>query len=262
MRLYIRDKADRPPINKDLVSKRRPNSMHSNVGQQSQKTGVTESKFRYVCMYTDETPNNIHYGTSTEHTVKETISMILLTQFTHPSKKWLFSCHFEDQLNLWEINLSPPGQAHNSPPVLLKRVWWASTKVYNDFQPFCLTELKNKPANSSHLDYPDLEVKIKGDVVVGCDAGVLLFFDLNAVQNNVAVVGGVPMGGTKEIVLEKIKFNSYMRLPRPEPIIVIHELETTSQESMLLIGQVDGSITILNYATQEKILELRLELRI
>ena len=33
--------------------------------------------------------------------------MVLLTQFTHPTKKWLLSLHYEDQINLWELNLAP-----------------------------------------------------------------------------------------------------------------------------------------------------------
>jgi len=95
---------------------------------------------------------------------------------------------------------------------VLKRVWWTNTKVYQDLQPFCLSELNNKPTqNQSDHNF---DVKIKGDVVVGCDAGVLLFFDLNAVQNNLAIVGGVPVGGIKEILFDKVKLNSQMRLPQ------------------------------------------------
>jgi len=49
-----------------------------------------------------------------------------------------------------------------------------------------------------------LKVRIKGDVVFGCDTGSLLFFEMNAVQNNVAVVAGIAIGSTKEILREKI----------------------------------------------------------
>lgn len=80
---------------------------------------------------------------------------------------------------------------------MLRRIWWASTKAYNDFQPFCAAELKNKPT-SGQFD-KNLSVKISGDVVVGCDTGTLLFYEMNALQNNVAVVAGVAVGSTKEI---------------------------------------------------------------
>ena len=107
---------------------------------------------------------------------------------------------------------------------MLRRVWWASTKDYNEFQPFCLAELKNKPKNGAYPEQ-EINVKVKGDAVIGCDAGVLLFYEMNAVVNNVAVMSGVAVGSTKEIVREKIKFNSFMRLPSSEPVTHIYELE-------------------------------------
>ena len=107
---------------------------------------------------------------------------------------------------------------------MLRRVWWASTKDYNDFQPFCLAELRNKPKIGAYSD-PELNVKIKGDAVIGCDSGALLFYEMNAVVNNVAVMSGVAVGSTKEITREKITFNSFMRLPSSEPITHIYELE-------------------------------------
>ena len=161
------------------------------------------------------------------------------------------SIHFEDQINLWEINLAPKEfntGNKTSPPAVLRRVWWASTKAYNEMQPFSITELKNKP-HVSQFDY-DNETHIKGDAVLGCDGGILMFYELNAVQNNVAVVGGVAIGSTSEIAREKIKFNSYMRLPSDEPVTHIYELEGANQAGMLLTGQIDGSILIINYATQ------------
>ena len=99
---------------------------------------------------------------------------------------------------------------------------------------------------------------IKGDVVVGCDAGNLLFFELNPVQNNLAVVGGIPVvGETKEITRDKIKFNSYIALPQKEPVTHIYELAGPTQAGLILTGQIDGSIIVINYATQAKILDLR-----
>ena len=53
-------------------------------------------------MFSDQSPNfdayekNRNYGFSSEPLVPETINIVLLTQFTHPTKKWLLSIHFED----------------------------------------------------------------------------------------------------------------------------------------------------------------------
>ena len=95
MRVYTREKeSQKLPSNKDLVN--RGGYRHNGVHHPGQGSAEVESKFRYVCMYTDDNPNNKYYGSSSENTVKETISMVLLKQFTHPSKKWLLSCHFED----------------------------------------------------------------------------------------------------------------------------------------------------------------------
>ena len=137
---------------------------------------------------------------------------------------------------------------------MLRRIWWANTKAYNDFQPFCAAELKNKPLSGQYD--ANLAVKIRGDIVVGCDTGTLLFYEMNAVQNNVAVVAGVAVGSTKEIVREKIKFNSFMRLRSDEPVTHIYELESGSQAGMLLSGQIDGSILIVNYASQSIVLQV------
>ena len=140
---------------------------------------------------------------------------------------------------------------------MLRRIWWTSTAIYNEFQPFCATELKNKPTSAQYAN-ANLAVKIKGDVVVGCDTGALLFYEMNAVQNNVAVVSGVAIGSTKEILREKVKFNSYMRLNSSEPITHIYELTSGSQAGMLLTGQIDGSIFIVNYASQSIVLQVQL----
>ena len=72
------------------------------------------SQFEYVCMFSDQTPGfdqqteNKNYGFLQEPIVTETINMVLLTQFVHPTKKWLISIHHDDEINLWEINLAPP----------------------------------------------------------------------------------------------------------------------------------------------------------
>ena len=64
-------------------------------------------------MFSDKTPSfseqasNKNYDTAQEPQITETISMVLLTQYTHPTKKWLLSVHFEEQINLWEVNLAP-----------------------------------------------------------------------------------------------------------------------------------------------------------
>ena len=88
--------------------------------------------------------------------------------------------------------------------------------------------MKNKPTSAQYDAKNNLAVKIKGDVVVGCDTGALLFYEMNAVQNNVAVVAGVAIGSTKEILREKVKFNSYMRIKSSEPITHIYELTSGS----------------------------------
>ena len=43
--------------------------------------------------------------------------------------------------------------------------------------------------------------------------------------------------------------SSYIQLTRTEPVIVIYELQGSHQAGMLLVGQVDGSITIVNFMT-------------
>ena len=138
---------------------------------------------------------------------------------------------------------------------MLRRIWWTSTAAYSEFQPFCAAELRNKPS-ASQYDASSQAVKIKGDVVIGCDTGTLLFYEMNAVQNNVAVVAGVAIGTTKEILREKIKFNSFMRLRSAEPVTHIYELTSGSQAGMLLTAQIDGSIMIVNYASQSIVLQV------
>ena len=84
-------------------------------------------------------------------------------------------------------NHNPKGQADK--PAVLRRIWWTSTAIY-EFQPFCAAELKNKPSSAQYNTTPatavdsnnkKLSVKIKGDVVIGCDTGALLFYEMNAV---------------------------------------------------------------------------------
>ena len=71
-----------------------------------------------------------------------------------------------------------------------------------------------------------------------------------------AMVAGVAIGSTREILREKIKFNSYMRLRSTEPVTHIYELTSGSQAGMLLTAQIDGSILIVNYASQSIVLQV------
>ena len=70
------------------------------------------------------------------------------------------------------------------------------------------------------------------------------------------MVAGVAIGSTREILREKIKFNSYMRLRSTEPVTHIYELTSGSQAGMLLTAQIDGSILIVNYASQSIVLQV------
>lgn len=90
--------------------------------------------------------------------------------------------------------------------------------------------------------------RVEGDAVVGCDGGILLFYSMNAVQNSLAVVNGVELGSTKEILKDRIKCNYSMCLPSNEPVTHIFEVEATSHHTRLLVGQIDGNITLLDYA--------------
>ena len=58
--------------------------------------------------------------------------MVLLTQFVHATKKWFFSIHSDNELNLWEINLSPPA-GEGVPAAELRRVWWPCILDYNNY---------------------------------------------------------------------------------------------------------------------------------
>ena len=87
-----------------------------------------------------------------------------------------------------------------------------------------MLELKNKPTIGSYSGVNN-EHKIKGDAVVGCDAGVLLFYEMNATQSDVVVVSGLTIGNTTAIEREKVKFNSYMRLRSDEPVTHLYELQ-------------------------------------
>lgn len=71
-----------------------------------------------------------------------------------------------------------------------------------------------------------------------------------------AVVAGIAIGTTKEILREKIKMSSWMKLPSDEPITHIYELTSASQAGLLLTGQIDGSIMIVNYATQSIVIQV------
>ena len=70
------------------------------------------------------------------------------------------------------------------------------------------------------------------------------------------MVAGVAIGSPREILREKIKFNSYMRLRSTEPVTHIYELTSGSQAGMLLTAQIDGSILIVNYASQSIVLQV------
>ena len=96
------------------------------------------------------------------------------------------------------------------------------------------------------------------DAVVGCDEGILLFFAMHAVKESLAIVKGVELGSTTELIHERIKCDYSMKLPSNHPVTHIHDLEKVSQTGKLLIGQVDGNITIINYMTQTRILSLQL----
>jgi len=50
--------------------------------------------------------------------------------------------------------------------------------------------------------------------------------------------------------------NSFMKLPSDEPITHIYELTSASQAGLLLTGQIDGSIMIVNYVTQSIVLQV------
>ena len=49
-----------------------------------------------------------------------------------------------------------------------------------------------------------------------------------------------------------------MCLPSTEPVTFIYEVEAQNEAMRLLLAQVDGSITLLDYETQDRILSLRL----
>ena len=104
-----------------------------------------------------------------------------------------------------------------------------------------------------------MAVKIRGDVVVGCDTGALLFYEMNALQNNVAVVPCVALASPKEILPDKIKFNSFMRLCSPEPVTHVYEIYSGTHAGMLLTGQIDGSILVVNYVSQSIVLQVQLQ---
>ena len=62
-------------------------------------------------------------------------------------------------------------------------------------------------------------------MVIGCDTGTLLFYEMNAVQNDVVKMNGLTIGNTVEISKDKVKFNCYMRLGSDEPITHLYELQ-------------------------------------
>ena len=49
-----------------------------------------------------------------------------------------------------------------------------------------------------------------------------------------------------------------MCLPSSEPVTQIYELEPEMQNARLLVGQIDGNITILDYANQTRILTMQI----
>ncbi len=96
--------------------------------------------------------------------------------------------------------------------------------------------------------------RIKADAVVGCDEGILLFFAMHSVKESLAKMNGIELGSTTELIQERIKCDFSMKLPSSQPITHIHDLEKVNQVGNLLLGQIDGNITIINYATQTRIL--------
>ena len=142
------------------------------------------------------------------------------------------------------------------PPVTMRRVWVDNTRLFFDLQPFCAAELKNNKHH--HTSTHSQPAKTKDDVVVGCDQGVLLFYELNAIETSLAVVGGLSLGATTQIDQDRIRLSRCVRLSSREPVTHIYELTGANQSGLIIVAQIDGTITVLNHLTGAKVVSLSL----
>ena len=95
---------------------------------------------------------------------------------------------------------------------------------------------------------------------IGCDMGAILIlglkFDESLAQQldyNYKAIDWRATFNTK-LLYERFQEFRLIRLPNQEPVISIHEFKGDDQAGMILVGQLSGLITILNYKTKDLIL--------
>ena len=116
--------------------------------------------------------------------------MIQLKQFQNDRKCWLMSINLGFQVNLWEINFDSPAPpkvekfegiscsgGSGTERIAIKRLWFDI--IDNDnWQPFCMTELRNQPA-------------AVGNIAIGCGSGTLMFYQIVGIPNSISIVGKI-----------------------------------------------------------------------
>ena len=137
------------------------------------------------------------------------ISMLQLCQFKDPDCTWLVSIEFGFQVTLWEFRFSQI-KSQQAQKVFGKNPYSESgeslslktdyrvelirlstiTIRSDDHQPFCLTELRNKPP-ITEVELNGAKFEDFGDVILGCDSGTIIVLDVKAKSQSIAVVGNM-----------------------------------------------------------------------
>ena len=215
---------------------------------------MKNSRFTFRGRFNDTAESFKHdkaqYATRHQPSVGETISMIQLKQFQNGHKCWLMSINFGFQVNLWEINFNATIPAKNlddggnNERISIKRLWFDI--IDNDnWQPFCITELRNQPA-------------AVGNIALGCGSGTLMFYQLVGIPNPIALVGNISVQETERLLADSTTLKRRISVKSDEPITHIYECQGHTQHGKILFCTLNGIVYLLNNILKKVVLKLNI----
>jgi hypothetical protein len=129
----------------------------------------------------------------------------------------------------------------------------------DDHQPFCLTELRNKPP-ITEVELNGAKFEDFGDVILGCDSGTIIVLDVKAKSQSIAVVGKMQIQNAQKKLPEVLTEKKVLTMPaKDEPLTHIVECQGKDRHGLVIVSTINGMLFLLNHVDRTLVQKVRLQ---